>query len=52
MNLLLLAEIAAKNGSDIDAIVAKIGVGTLLSLAPHFLAIAKTVQDQQAPAPK
>lgn len=49
MDLELLAKIAANNGPDLDAIVTKIGIGTLLSLTPHFLAIAKTVQNQ-APA--
>jgi hypothetical protein len=52
MNPLLLAEIALKNGSDIEAIVAKIGIATLLSLAPNFMAILATVQAAQAPQPK
>jgi hypothetical protein len=42
----ILEEILAKNGADIEAIVAKIGIGTLISLAPRFLAILKTVQAQ------
>ena len=45
----LLEEILAKNGTDIEAIVTKIGVGTLISLTPQFLAILKTVQDQAQP---
>lgn len=52
MNPLLLAELAAKNGSDIEAIVSAIGIKTLLSLAPHFMAIIATVQAAQAQQPK
>jgi len=49
MNQALVALIAEKNAADIEAIVANIGVSTLLQLAPHFMAIAQTVQ---AAAPK
>jgi hypothetical protein len=41
----LIEEVLAKNSADIEAIVAKIGIGTLISLAPHFMAILKTVQE-------
>jgi hypothetical protein len=40
----LIEEVLTKNASDIEAIVAKIGVPTLISLIPNFLAILKTVQ--------
>lgn len=43
----LMAEIAAKNGPDLEAIIAKIGIATLLVLAPNFMAIVKTVQAHQ-----
>lgn len=43
----LLAELAAKNGPDVEAIIAKIGVATLLALAPNFMNIVKTVQAHQ-----
>jgi len=42
----LVEEVLAKNAADIEAIVAKIGIPTLISLAPHFWAIPKTVQEQ------
>lgn len=41
--------ILQKNSADIEAIVTKIGVGTLLSLAPHLLAIAATLQAPAQP---
>ena len=40
----IIAEVLAKNGPDIEAIVAKIGVPTLVELAPHFLNILATGQ--------
>ena len=40
----LVEEVLAKNAADIEAIVAKIGIPTLISLAPNFLNILKTVQ--------
>jgi hypothetical protein len=46
--LLLLAE---KNASDIEAIVAKIGVGNLISLMPNIVNILKTLQQQPASKP-
>jgi hypothetical protein len=49
MNPILLAVLAEKNGADIEAIVAKIGIGTLLSLAPHLVAILETIQAQPHP---
>ncbi len=47
MNPELIAEIASKNGPDLEAIIAKIGIATLLALAPNFMAIVKTVQEHQ-----
>jgi hypothetical protein len=43
-----LAAILSKNSTDLEAIVAKIGIGTLLSLTPHLLAILATVDAQKA----
>jgi hypothetical protein len=43
----LMAEIASNNGPDVEAIIAKIGIATLLALVPNFMAIAKTVQAHQ-----
>jgi hypothetical protein len=48
----LVEKILAQNGADIEAIVQAIGVGTLIKLTPHFLAIMKTVQEAQAATPK
>lgn len=39
-----LAAILTNNRADIEAIVAKIGIGTLLELAPHFINIITTLQ--------
>ena len=50
MNPTLLL-IVQKNSADIEAIVNKIGVGTLLQLTPHLLAIAATLQAPAVPAP-
>jgi hypothetical protein len=44
MNPVLIAEIVKNNSADIEAIVSKIGVGTLLSLLPNILNILATVQ--------
>jgi hypothetical protein len=49
MNPELIAEIASKNGPDLEAIIAKIGIATLLALAPNFMNIVKTVQAHQPP---
>jgi hypothetical protein len=49
MNPELLAMVVAKNSADIETIVAKIGIGTLLVLTPNFMNILKTVQAQQTP---
>ena len=38
-----------KNSADIEAIVAKIGIPTLISLAPHFYAILATIQASKSP---
>lgn len=40
----ILKEVLEKNGADVEAIVAAIGVSTLIKLAPHFEAIFATVQ--------
>jgi hypothetical protein len=47
MNPTLIAEIVAKNGPDIEAIIATIGITNLLKLVPHLMAILATVQAQQ-----
>jgi hypothetical protein len=52
MNPELLAAIVEKNSADVETIVAKIGVVTLLQLSPNLIAILKTIQEQQAAAPK
>lgn len=39
---ILIPELVAKNGKDIEVIVQTIGLGNLLKLAPHFIAIAET----------
>jgi hypothetical protein len=41
--------ILQKNSADIEAIVAKIGVGTLISLVPYFLRIVATLQAPPTP---
>lgn len=46
MNPALIAAIVAKNTADIEAIIAKVGIGTLLSLLPYILNILKTVQQE------
>ena len=38
--------VLAKNSADIEAIIAKVGIGTLISLVPHLLAILKTIEAQ------
>ena len=45
LNLLLL--ITQKNSADLEAIVEKIGLPTLIALLPHIIAIAATVQSQK-----
>ena len=47
MNPIMLA-VLQKNAADIEAIVAKVGVGNLLSLMPHIMAILATVEAQKA----
>ena len=47
MNPIMLA-VLQKNGADLEAIIGKIGVGTLLSLMPHIMAILATVEAQKA----
>ena len=43
-----LALIMSKNSADIEAIVEKIGVSTLLSLTPHIFAIMQTLSTANA----
>lgn len=38
----LIPELIAKNGGDIEAVIAIIGIPNLLRLAPHLMAIATT----------
>jgi hypothetical protein len=42
-----LALILQKNAADIEAIVTKIGMPTLLAPVPNFMAILATVQETQ-----
>jgi hypothetical protein len=44
MNPALIAEIVKNNSGDIEAIISKVGIGTLLSLLPNILNILATVQ--------
>lgn len=44
-----IALILQKNSADIEAIVNKIGMPTLLALVPNFMAILATVQEAQQP---
>ena len=48
MDLTLLARITQNNSADVEAIISKVGIGTLLQLMPHIMAIVKTVQDTKA----
>ena len=47
MNAQLLALLAEKNAPDLEAIVAKVGLPTLISLLPHLANIMATVQAAQ-----
>lgn len=38
----LIPQLIARNGKDIEYIISVIGIANLLKLAPHFLAIAET----------
>jgi len=50
MNPQLLTLLAEKNGTDLEAIVAKVGLPTLIALLPNIANILQTVQStQQAP---
>jgi hypothetical protein len=40
----IIAQVLIANATDIEAIIAKVGIGTLLSLMPHILAILETVE--------
>jgi hypothetical protein len=40
-----IALVLQKNAADIEAIVPKIGMPTLLALVPNFMNILKTVQE-------
>ena len=44
MNPETLALLAEKNAADLEAIITKIGIPTLLSLLPNVIAILKTLQ--------
>jgi len=44
----IVAEILAKNASDIEVIVNKIGLPTLLALVPNLMNILATVQAASA----
>ena len=39
--------IAEKNGADLEAIVAKVGLPTLFAILPHLIAIMQTVDQQK-----
>ena len=47
MNPAIFLALAEKNGPDIEAILAKVPITTLLALAPHLYAILATIQAQQ-----
>lgn len=47
MNPQLIAEIVAKNSTDVEAIVSTIGISNLLKLLPHILNIFTTVQQSE-----
>ena len=47
MNSELLALLAEKNSTDIEAIVTKVGLPTLIALIPYIANILKTVQTAQ-----
>ena len=49
MNSELLALLAEKNSTDIEAIVTKVGLPTLIALIPYIANILKTVQTVQQP---
>jgi len=40
----LVEEVLAKNATDIEAIIAKSGIPTLIAIAPHLWAIMGTIQ--------
>jgi hypothetical protein len=46
MDPAIFLALAEKNGPDIEAILAKIPITTLLALAPHLYAILNTIQQQ------
>jgi hypothetical protein len=48
--LAILALIAQKNGLDIEAIIEKVGLPTLIALLPHIIAIYATVEAQKEPS--
>lgn len=39
-----IAALLVTNRADIEAIISKIGIGTLLELAPHFINIINTLK--------
>jgi hypothetical protein len=44
----VLKKILMHNTADIEAIIAKVGIGTLLSLMPHVINILESVQQAQS----
>ena len=44
-----LAAVLANNKADVLAIIQKIGLETIIELAPHFASILTTVQAHQQP---
>jgi hypothetical protein len=47
----LIALLVEKNTPDIEAIIAKVGIGTLLTLLPNIVRIVQTVRGSVAQAP-
>ena len=45
----LFAEIAIKNGPDLEALIAIFGITNIVKAMPHLMAIAATVQAAQKP---
>lgn len=46
MSPLLLALIAEKNSADLEAIISKVGLPTLIAILPNIVAILNTIQSQ------
>src|ERR1041385_5210262 len=45
MDLSTVLKLLAKNGKDLESMIATIGVGNLLSMLPNILAIIKTISE-------